>query len=86
VLRDYGTREFCEKRQYLINGADPQLAATASGTLLANGLLCQNQHDAALHFACCYVPVFGYPWRSMKCRLAEVTGNVPSRRADLHRP
>ena len=35
--RDTGTREMQAKRAYLINGSDPQLAASASGILLANG-------------------------------------------------
>jgi hypothetical protein len=34
--REHGTPEFCAKRAYLIN-ANPQLAATSSGILLANG-------------------------------------------------
>jgi hypothetical protein len=48
--RDTGTREFCAKRAYLINGSDPQLAASASGILLANGFLSRNQHAAALTY------------------------------------
>jgi hypothetical protein len=34
-LRDYGTPEFAAKRNAAINGADPQLAATASGITVA---------------------------------------------------
>jgi hypothetical protein len=39
------------KRAYLINGSDPQLAATASGILLADGMISRAQHDAQLHYA-----------------------------------
>jgi hypothetical protein len=39
------------KRAYLIDGADPQLAATASGILLANGLIDRDQHAAATVYA-----------------------------------
>jgi hypothetical protein len=33
-LRDHGTKLFVAKRERMINGADPQLSATASGILL----------------------------------------------------
>jgi hypothetical protein len=50
-LRDHGTKEFCAKPEYLINGADPQLAATASGILFASGFLTHDRHAAALRYA-----------------------------------
>ena len=39
ACRDKGTPELQAKRHVLISGSDPQLAATASGILLANGFL-----------------------------------------------
>ena len=47
ACRDRCTPEFEDKRAALINGSDPQLAATASGILLANGFLTRNQHASA---------------------------------------
>jgi hypothetical protein len=74
-IRDQGTREFCAKREYLVNGADPALAATASGILLANGLLTREQHDAALRYAWARALVFGKPWRQA-CPLGEPVGRI----------
>jgi hypothetical protein len=61
-LRDKGTFECQRKREYLINGADPQLAATASGILLANGLIDERQHIAALRYARAHALTFGKVW------------------------
>jgi hypothetical protein len=72
-LRDEGTAEFRAKRRRLIDGADPQLAATASGILLANGALTQEQHNACLHYAWAHAVTFGRPWRQ-SCPLGERVG------------
>ena len=64
-IRDHGPKEFQAKRQYLVNGADPQLAATASGILLANGLLTREQYDAAMRYAWAHALVYGKPWRDL---------------------
>ena len=71
-----GHPEFQNKRQYLINGADPQLAATASGILLANGCLTQGQHTAALRYAWAHALVYGKPWRQI-CPLGDPVGSEP---------
>ena len=68
-LRDKGTPEAQNKRAYLINGSDPQLAATASGILLANGFLTPGQHVAALRYARWHALLYGKPW-SVVCPLA----------------
>jgi hypothetical protein len=68
-LRDLGTDEGRAKRAALINGSDPQLAATASGILLANGFITQEQHVAALRYAYAHAMVFGKVW-SVVCPLA----------------
>jgi hypothetical protein len=78
-VRDQGTREFCAKREYLVNGADPQLAATASGILLANGLLTREQYDAAMRYAWAHALVYGKPWRQI-CALGEPVGSEPPQR------
>jgi hypothetical protein len=59
VARDRGTAESQAKRHALINGSAPQLAATASGILLANGFLTQAQHVAALRYARLPALVYG---------------------------
>ena len=46
----------------LINGADPQLAASASGILLANGFLTSDQYAAALRYGWAHAMTFGRPW------------------------
>jgi hypothetical protein len=69
-LRDLGTPEFRDKRHHAINGADPQLAATASGILLANGLISEGQHHAALRYARWHSLLYGSPWSSCACPLA----------------
>jgi hypothetical protein len=61
-LRDHGTPENQARRAYTINGADPQLVATASGILLANGFISQDQHHAALTYARLHSLVFGKAW------------------------
>ena len=78
-IRDHGTKECQDKRQYLINGADPQLAATASGILLANGCLTQEQHTAALRYAWAHALVYGKPWRQI-CPLGDPVGSEPPQR------
>ena len=61
-VRDKGTYESQANRHALINGADPQQAATASGILFANGYLSQAQHHAALRYARLHAFVYGKPW------------------------
>ena len=61
-LRDHGTREFVEKRAALVNGGAPELAATASGILLANGFLTPAQHTAATRYSWAHNMAFGKPW------------------------
>ena len=78
-LRDQGTWEFQNKRQYLINGADPQLAATASGILFANGCLTPGQHTAALRYSWAHALVYGKPWRQI-CPLGDPVGSEPPQR------
>jgi hypothetical protein len=58
-LRDKGTPENQNKRAYVINGADPQLAASASGILLANKMIGQDQHVACMRYAHAHALVFG---------------------------
>jgi hypothetical protein len=60
-LRDKGTPECQSKRAYLINRADPQLAATASGILLANDHLNRDQHAAAMRYAWAHALTYGKP-------------------------
>jgi hypothetical protein len=79
-LRDLGTDEMRIKRGYLINGADPQLAASASGILLANGMIDRDQHAAVLTYARLHSLVYGKVW-TFKCPLAHelgAQGNEPS--------
>jgi hypothetical protein len=73
-VRDKGTPEFLEKRAYLINGADPQLAATASGILLANGFSTEDQHHAALRYAGIRALIFGKPSSTAPCLLGKELG------------
>jgi hypothetical protein len=61
-LRDHGTKQCVAKRELMINGADPQLLATASGILLANGYLSNEQHSAALKYAWAHNMTFGRVW------------------------
>jgi hypothetical protein len=61
-LRDKRTPEFCAKRAYLINWADPQLAATVSGILFANGHLTMAQRDAGENYANLHRLAFGNQW------------------------
>jgi hypothetical protein len=87
-LRDLGTREFQDKRHHMINGADPQLAATASGILLANGLLTQEQHHAALRYARWHSLLYGSPWSTCACplsrELAHHGGSEPTEGLVIH--
>jgi hypothetical protein len=76
-LRDYGTAKYVAKRAAIINGADPQLAATASGILLANGLLTKDQHLAAQRYAWAHSLTYGRPWKQI-CPLGEPVGNIPT--------
>jgi hypothetical protein len=69
-LQDKGTPENQARRAYTINGADPQLAATASGILLANGFLTQDQHHAALKYARWHSLLYGSPWATCACPLS----------------
>jgi hypothetical protein len=72
--RDVGTDEFQAKRAALINGSDPQLAASASGILLANEMISPEQHHAVLSYAWCHAMLYGRPWRQA-CPLGERTGD-----------
>jgi hypothetical protein len=61
-VRDEGTKQFIAKREAMINGAAPELSATASGILLANGFLTREQHTAALRYAWAHDTTFGRVW------------------------
>jgi hypothetical protein len=56
------TRENALKMQALVNGSDPALAASASGILLANAHLSEEQYIAGLRYARAHAVVFGRPW------------------------
>jgi hypothetical protein len=72
--RDVGTAEMLAKRAYLINGSDPQLAATASGILRANHAISREQYDAAMVYAWAHAMIYGRPWRHA-CPLGERDGH-----------
>jgi hypothetical protein len=72
-LRDEGTKQFVAKRTAMVNGADPQLSATASGILLANGFLTKEQHTAALRYSWAHALTFGRVWGQIS-PLGEVMG------------
>jgi hypothetical protein len=61
----------------MVNGADPQLAATASGILLANGFLTAEQHNAALRYTWAHALTFGRVWKQ-QCLLGEPPGRPSS--------
>jgi hypothetical protein len=75
VARDLGSPESLLKRASLINGADPQLAATASGILLANEMITREQHSAALTYSWAHAMVYHRPWRQA-CPLADRGGST----------
>jgi hypothetical protein len=61
-LHDHGTRQFVAKRAAMVNGGAPELSATDSGILLANGLLTAEQHTAALKYAWAHALTFERVW------------------------
>jgi hypothetical protein len=69
-VRDQGTRQFIAKRAAMVNGGAPELSATASGILFANGFLTSEQHNAALKYGWAHATVFGLVWRQ-QCLLGE---------------
>jgi len=68
-LVDRGTQKSQDRRAYLVNGSDPQLAATASGILFANGVLIEAQHNAVVRYSWAHALSFGTIWRQA-CPLA----------------
>jgi hypothetical protein len=70
-IRDHGTKEFVEKRQYVVNGADPSLAATEKIT--------PQQHTACQRYAWAHAMTFGRPWVQI-CPLGEHVGSEPPAR------
>lgn len=73
--RDTGTPEANAKRSYLINGADPALAACTSGILHANGILSRAQYDAAMRYARAHALTWGKVWPA-SCLLGDRTGGA----------
>jgi hypothetical protein len=71
--RDPGSPESILKRAALINGSDCQLAASASGILLANGYLTREQHAAAMSYSWCHAMLYGRPWKQA-CLLGDRDG------------
>jgi hypothetical protein len=61
-MRDLGTRESQAKRHAWINGADPQLAASASGILYANGQIEEDAYLACLRYSRCHAIVYRRLW------------------------
>ena len=78
-IRDQGTKEFQAKRLALVNGADPALAATAPGILLANGFISPQQHAACQRYGWAHAMTFGRPW-AQASPLAESAGSEPPAR------
>jgi hypothetical protein len=62
-LVDRGTQQLQARRAFLANGSDPALSATASGILYAQGILSQEQYDAAVRYAWAHALSFGTIWR-----------------------
>jgi hypothetical protein len=62
--RDAGTPELQAKRAWLVNGhgADPALAASASGILLANRLITPEQFTAGMTYAKLHAMPYGKQW------------------------
>jgi hypothetical protein len=60
-VRDQGTRELQAKRLALVNGGDPQMAASAATILYANGILDAEQRDAALRYGWAHALTYGRP-------------------------
>jgi hypothetical protein len=76
-LRGYGTPELQARRHALVNGADPQLAATASGILLANEFLSPEPHAAAMVYARLPALLSGKAWPHA-CPLVRALGDQGS--------
>jgi hypothetical protein len=57
----------------MINGAAPELSATASGILMANGFLTKEQHTAATRYSWAHALTFGRVWGQIS-PLGEVVG------------
>jgi hypothetical protein len=71
--RDPGTPELLVKRLALVNGAPPELSATASGILFARGYISRDQCSAADRYRRLHAAIFGRPWRQA-CPLGEPAG------------
>ena len=61
----------------MVNGGAPELSATASGILLANGFLTTEQHTAAQRYAWAHTLTFGRVWKQLS-PLGEPLGNASS--------
>jgi hypothetical protein len=59
---DAGTPEGCAKRRALVGDADPALAASALGILLAHRHIDTEQHAAGLEYGRLHAAVYGVPW------------------------
>jgi hypothetical protein len=62
---DRGTIEGQRKRHWLVNGADPALAAAATGILLARGYIDRDQYAAAEKYSMLQASIFDRPWRQL---------------------
>jgi hypothetical protein len=72
-IRDHGTEEFVAKRLALVNGGAPELSATASGILLANGCITNEQHSACQRYAWAHALSYGRAWGQV-CPLGDPVG------------
>jgi hypothetical protein len=59
-----------------VNGADPALAATAAGVLLARDVITRPMYDAACRYAWLHCSIFGLPTRQLRSLLGRDPGNT----------
>ena len=81
LVRDFGTPEAQAKRKALVGeNGDPNLSATAVGTLYANGYLTQSQYDEAIEYRRLRCAIYGAPWPTTGLGPAAAEGAL----AELH--
>ena len=78
-VRDYGTREFCEKRGYVLTAPSRRSPQFPPASCWPTNCISSEQHRAAQRYSWAHAVTYGRVWRAM-CPRGDPVGTEPPAR------